>query len=128
MTPKAFIHKIHEICRADLQNIVLPEVRGARLNGADLLLLIACLGGKMLLPTCRREYNFAVSGCGGHLSSVFLGGLACSRWCVLSHTARSLCCAGTHAANAHPASPAPFRPSLANSPPTAVCWPLLPRL
>ena len=27
MTPKAFIHKIHEICRADLQNIVLPEVR-----------------------------------------------------------------------------------------------------
>lgn len=26
MTPKAFIHKIHEICRADLQNIVLPEV------------------------------------------------------------------------------------------------------
>ena len=27
MTPKAFIHKIHEICRADLQHVVLPEVR-----------------------------------------------------------------------------------------------------
>lgn len=29
MTPKAFIHNIHEICRSDLQHIVLPEV-GAR--------------------------------------------------------------------------------------------------
>jgi hypothetical protein len=27
MTPKAFIHKIHEICCADLQHVVLPEVR-----------------------------------------------------------------------------------------------------
>ena len=30
MTPKAFIHKIHEICRRDLQHIVLPEVRPPR--------------------------------------------------------------------------------------------------
>ena len=27
MTPKAFIHNIHDICRSDLQHIVLPEVR-----------------------------------------------------------------------------------------------------
>ena len=26
MTPKAFIHNIHEICRSELQHIVLPEV------------------------------------------------------------------------------------------------------
>jgi hypothetical protein len=31
MTPKAFIHNIHEICRADLQHIVLPEVSGCGL-------------------------------------------------------------------------------------------------
>lgn len=28
MTPKAFIHNIHQICKSDLQNIVLPEVGG----------------------------------------------------------------------------------------------------
>ena len=37
MTPKAFIHRIHEICRANLQHVVLPEVGGARLLPPPLL-------------------------------------------------------------------------------------------
>lgn len=28
LTPKRFINNIHEICRSNLQNIVLPEVGG----------------------------------------------------------------------------------------------------
>lgn len=45
MTPKAFIHKIHEICRADLQNIVLPEVCRSVLGGAQQAQLHALLRG-----------------------------------------------------------------------------------
>lgn len=51
MTPKAFIHNIHEICRADLQHIVLPEVSAVGLMGWS----AALLGRQAVHPRLASE-------------------------------------------------------------------------
>lgn len=64
MTPKAFIHKIHEICRSDLQHIVLPEVRGPRrersMNRVDVVPVAA---HRLSLPcTCLAHHRWPHPG------------------------------------------------------------------
>ncbi|PRW56388.1 phosphate acetyltransferase isoform A [Chlorella sorokiniana] len=69
MTPKAFIHKIHEICRADLQNIVLPESADRRVLAAAAeivkkgLARITLLGKPAEVQAAAEKFNIDVSGC-----------------------------------------------------------------
>jgi BioD-like phosphotransacetylase family protein len=69
MTPKAFIHKIHEICRADLQNIVLPESADRRVLAAAAeivkkgLARITLLGKPAEVQAAADKFNIDVSGC-----------------------------------------------------------------
>ncbi|KAL4444345.1 hypothetical protein ABPG75_012082 [Micractinium tetrahymenae] len=69
MTPKAFIHKIHEICRSDLQHIVLPESADRRVLAAAAeivkkgLARVTLLGKPAEVAATAEKFNIDISAC-----------------------------------------------------------------
>ncbi|PSC72597.1 phosphate acetyltransferase [Micractinium conductrix] len=69
MTPKAFIHRIHEICRANLQHVVLPESADRRVLAAASeivkkgLARITLLGRPAEVAANADKHGIDISGC-----------------------------------------------------------------
>lgn len=69
LTPKNFIHRIHEICKANQQHIVLPEATDRRVLAAACeatsrgLARITLLGSPDEVNAAARKYNVDISKC-----------------------------------------------------------------
>jgi len=69
LTPKNFIHRIHEICRADKQHIVLPEATDRRVLAAASeassrnIARITLLGSPDEVTAAARKFNVDISKC-----------------------------------------------------------------
>ncbi|KAI3427945.1 hypothetical protein D9Q98_006335 [Chlorella vulgaris] len=69
MTPKAFIHNIQDICRSQMQHIVLPESADRRVLAAAAeivkkgLARITLLGKPSEVEACATKFNVDISGC-----------------------------------------------------------------
>lgn len=69
LTPKNFIHRMHEICKADKQHIVLPEATDRRVLAAACeassrgIARITLLGSPDEVTAAARKFNVDVSKC-----------------------------------------------------------------
>lgn len=69
LTPKAFIHSIHEICRSQPQNIVLPESHDRRVLAAACecvaknLCKVTLLGKEAEVKAAAKKFGIDISGC-----------------------------------------------------------------
>ena len=69
MTPKAFLHSVHEICRSNLQHIVLPEGTDHRILAASAevvrrgLAKVTLLGKPDDVFSAARQFKIDLSGC-----------------------------------------------------------------
>ena len=69
LTPKNFIHRIHEICRSDRQHVILPEALDRRVLSAACeashrgLARITLLGNPDEVTAASRKYNVDISKC-----------------------------------------------------------------
>lgn len=69
LTPKSFVHRIYDICQAELQHIVLPEATDRRILAAAAeatrrgLATITLLGDPQEVLAQAKKFNVDITGC-----------------------------------------------------------------